>query len=143
MTKLNDTLDIARAPVQPYDFSRPLWEATRDRKLLLQRCRDTGQFQFFPRPVSIATGRRNLEWVEVDGAGEVYSYSVTRRGYGPFRGHEPYAMIIARLDVGVDIMSNIIDCDEAELRVGLRIEPYWMPMEDGRHLLLFQPSRTA
>ncbi len=140
---LDDTLAIPRDPIKPYDFSRPLWEATRERKLLLQRCIATGQFQFFPRPVSIATGRRALEWVEVDGKGEIYSYSVTRRGYGPFRGHEPYALIIARLDAGIDIMSNIVGCDEAALHIGLRVEPYWLPMADGRHLLLFQPSRAG
>ena len=64
-THLNDTLAIKREAPLPRSFSKPYWEATRDKKLLLQYDPKVGRYQFFPRANSIATGRRNLEWREV------------------------------------------------------------------------------
>ncbi len=53
----------------PSDFSRPFWEATKQHVLLLQYDPDAGRYQFFPRPASIFTGRRNLEWRAAAGTG--------------------------------------------------------------------------
>ena len=48
---------------------------------MIQRCKVTGKYQHFPRPVSIFTGRRrDIEWSEVSGKGTVYSYTITERG---------------------------------------------------------------
>ena len=139
---LNDTLQVPRSHIQPYRFSQPFWEATRHKKLVIQYCPLSQQYQFFPRPVSLVTGKRLLEWKQVDGRGEIYSYSETRRGFGPFEGHEPYAVILVRLDVGVDILSNLVNARSDELRIGQRVRPYWMPLEDGFHLLMFEPDLT-
>ena len=58
MTKaLNDTLGVKRT-IKHFDFSEPYWEATKQKKLVIQYCKATGKYQHFPRPVSIFTGRR-------------------------------------------------------------------------------------
>ena len=76
---LNDTLGVERK-IRRYGFSRPYWEATREKKLLIQYCRASGKYQHYPRPVSIFTGkRRDLEWRQVSGKGELYSYTVADR----------------------------------------------------------------
>jgi uncharacterized OB-fold protein len=137
---MNNALTTPRGAVHTYSFSRPYWEATRHKRLLLQYCPASKQFQFFPRPISIATGLQNLEWKEVDGKGEIYSLSMTHKGLGSFEGHEPYLVILVRLDVGIDIVSNLVNCAEQDARIGLRVQPYWHPLDDGRHLLLFEPD---
>jgi len=77
---LKDTLSVKRS-IKHFDFSEPYWEGTKQKKLVLQRCKATGKFQHFPRPVSIFTGRRrDIEWKEVSGKGTVYSYTITERG---------------------------------------------------------------
>jgi uncharacterized protein len=139
---VNDTRAIPRGPIHPYAFSRPFWEATREKRLLVQYCPSSRQYQFFPRPISIATGRRRLEWREVNGRGEIYSLSLTHRGIGTFEGHEPYLVILVRLDVGVDVLSNLVNCPSADACIGLRVKPFWLPLDDGRHLLLFEPERA-
>lgn len=140
---LNDTLSIKR-DVRPFDFSLPYWEGTRQKKLMLQYCKSAGKFQHFPRPVSIFTGRRrDLEWREVSGKGVVFSYTVTHRGTPAFRGSEPYAVVSVTLDAGVNIIANIVNCNEEDLKVGMKVKPHWHPLEDGRHLLMFQPDGEA
>ena len=51
---LNDTLGVKREFKSPhYDFGMPFWEATRQKKLVIQYCKTAKKFQHFPRPVSI------------------------------------------------------------------------------------------
>lgn len=142
MTLLNDLLDIER-PVPPIrSFSAPFWEATRHKRLVIQYDRVAGAYQFYPRPTSIFTGRRaNLEWREVSGRGTVFSYTIVRRARPPFRDREPYNVAMVTLAEGVNVMSNVVRCSEEELASGLAVKPYWHPLPDGRHLLLFEPER--
>jgi uncharacterized OB-fold protein len=140
---LNDTLDVARQAPQARSFSRPFWQATRDKKLLLQYCRRTGRYQFFPRATSIFTGRRDLEWREASGRGEIFTWTVARRARPPFQGHEPFLIVVVTLEEGVNVMANMVHCGLDEIRVGLRVKPYWAPLPDGFHLLMFEPDRVA
>ena len=140
---LNDTFGVKRV-IKQFDVSAPYWEGTKQQKLVIQRCRVTGKYQHFPRPVSIFTGRRrDVEWREVSGKGEVFSYTIAERGTPAFRGAEPYAVVSVTLDVGVNFIANIVNCTAEELRIGMQVEPYWHPLEDGTHLLMFQPDRAV
>lgn len=140
-TTLNDTLDVKRQPPAPRTFSRPFWEGTREKKLLVQFCRRSGKYQFFPRATSIYTGRRDLEWREVSGKGEIFTYTIARRAREPFQGHEPFFIATVTLDVGVNVLANIVHCALDEMRIGLKVKPFWAPLPNGTNLLMFEPDR--
>jgi uncharacterized OB-fold protein len=142
MAPLNDTLEIEREASVWRTCSKPYWDATREKKLLLQFDPRTGRYQFYPRPVGLAGGRRKLEWREVSGKGEIFSYTIARRTREPFRGHEPFLIVLATLDEGVNVMANMVDCTLDEIKIGLRVKPYWAPLNDGTHLLMFTPDRA-
>ena len=38
-------------------------------------------------------------------------------------------------------MGNMVDCALDEMKIGLRVKPYWSPLPDGTHLLMFTPQR--
>ena len=140
---LNDTAGVKR-PITRYRFSKPYWDATREKKLVLQYCRATGKYQHYPRPNSIYTGRASdIEWREVSGKGELFSFTVAYRGAPAFRGHEPYAVVLVTLDVGVNVMAGMMNCTTDELKVGMRVRPTWLPLEDGTHLLMFEPDKDG
>ena len=40
---LNDTLGVKRGDIKHYDFGMPFWEATRQKKLVIQYCRVASQ----------------------------------------------------------------------------------------------------
>lgn len=141
MTKLNDTLAVKRTTPPPRTFSRPFWEATRNKKLLIQYDRKAGKYQHFPRPTSIYNGRRDLEWREVSGKGEVFTYTIARRAREPFQGHEPFFIATVTLDIGVNVMANVVNCELEDMRIGLKVKPFWAPLPDGGNLLMFQPDR--
>jgi uncharacterized OB-fold protein len=140
---LNDTLGIKR-DIKHFDFSMPFWEASRDKRLVIQYCKATGKYQHFPRPVSIFTGRRrDIEWREVSGKGKVFSFTFAHRGTQQFRGAEPYAIVSVTIEEGVNLIANMVNCKAEDLQVGMKVKPYWHPLDDGTHLLMFQPDTGA
>ena len=140
---LNDTLGVEREVPRHYTFSEPYWNGTREKKLFLQYCRKSGQYQFYPRPVSIFSGTRDLEWREVSGRGQVFSWTVAHIARPPFAGHTPYLVATVTLDEGINVIANLINCPLDRVAIGLRVRPAWTPLPDGTNLLLFEPADIA
>ncbi len=141
-TPVNDTLNVKREPPPARSYSKPFWEATREKKLVIQYDTQAKQYQFYPRATSIHTGRRSkLEWREVSGKGEVFSFSVIRRARPPFEGNEPFVLAVVTLDEGVNVMGNLVHCTVEEIKIGLKVKPFWAPLPNGTHLLMFEPER--
>lgn len=141
MTTINDTLDVVREPPKWRTYSKPFWDATREKKLLLQFDPVAGRYQFYPRATSVYSGRRTLEWRESPGLGVVHSFTIARRTRLPFQGHEPFFIAVVTLDEGVNVMGDMVDCGMEEMRIGLRVKPHWAPLSNGTHLLMFTPDR--
>jgi uncharacterized OB-fold protein len=55
----------------------------------------------------------------------------------------PYALALVDLDDGARLMTNVVGRDAADVRVGQRVRATWEPLEDGRHLLLFEPEPSG
>jgi uncharacterized protein len=138
--KADDTRADAwqRPAPEPTGFSRPFWDATRERRLILQYCPVARKFQHYPRPVSIYTGRKTIEWREVAGTGAVYAFTVTHRAPPAFRGREPYIVATIELDEKVRLMSNLVGCEPGDVRVGARVRLTWTPTAGGFSFPLFE-----
>ncbi len=131
---------VSRPTPKPdvYVETKPFWEGAAEGKLMLQYCRDTGQFQHYPRPVSIYTGSRNLEWRQVSGRGVIYA-STTVRIPGPgVEGRIPLAVVTVELDEGVRIIGNILGSPPEEVAIGRRVELAWDKLDDGTNYPAFR-----
>jgi uncharacterized OB-fold protein len=135
-----DTTGWQRPSPEPSSFTRPFWEATRECRLLLQYCTVARRFQHYPRPVSIYTGRKTIEWREVAGTGSVYAFTVTHRAPPAFRGREPFIVATVELDEGVRLMSNIEGAAPDDIRIGARVRLAWSPMAQGFNFPIFVPG---
>ena len=107
-----------------YVDSAAFWRGTRESKLMLQYCTDSGSFQHFPRPVSLATGSRRLEWREVAGNGVVYAITTLRTPGLGADGRLPCVLALIELDEGVRILGNLLG-DVADLKIGDRVSLAW------------------
>ena len=47
------------------------------------------------------------------------------------------------LDEGVNVIANVVNCAAGELKVGMRVKPYWHPLPNGMHLPMFEPDEPA
>jgi len=140
VARFNDTLSVLREPPKPRSFSQAYWDATREKRLIVQYDKRSAKYQFFPRATSIYDGHRGLEWRQVSGKGEIFSYTIACRARPPFQGHEPFVIGLITLDEQVNVMANIVHCDRDRLNIGLRVKPFWAPLANGMHLLMFEPD---
>ncbi len=113
-----------------YVDTAPFWAAAKQGKLMLQYCKDTRQFQHYPRPVSIFTGSRNREWREVSGKGTIYACTVIRVPGPGLEGRLPLSVATVELDEGVRILGNILGSDPEKVAIGQRVELAWDRLDD-------------
>ncbi len=117
------------------------WSATDRRELVLPWCTTCGQAFWYPRPVCPRCLRPDIEWRPASGRGEVYAVSVMHRPAHPGMASKvPYAVALVDLEEGVRLLTNIVDVDAGEVRVGMAVAVTWEPMSDGRNLPVFAPA---
>jgi uncharacterized protein len=103
--------------------SHPFWEGCRQGKLLLQYCEQCQRYQFYPRLYCMQCGADIPRWVEASGRGTVYSYTIICQNKSPEFAHDtPYNVAIVQLEEGPRMMSNIVNIDLTDLRVGLPVK---------------------
>jgi hypothetical protein len=113
-----------------YVPTAPFWNGARSGKLMLQYCLDTHRFQHYPRPVSIYTGSRNLEWREVSGQGEIYAFTTLRISGPGLDGRVPLVVATIELDEKVRIIANIVESNPQDIRIGARVILAWDHLDD-------------
>lgn len=117
------------------------WTALGEGELRIQRCTACAAFRYPPRPVCAQCGSRDSEWVAVAGTGEVWSFTVIHPPTLPaFADRTPYAAVVVRLDEGVFLVSNLLDCALDEIAVGARVELAITEVEEGLFLPMFRPG---
>jgi uncharacterized OB-fold protein len=130
-----------RREPKPSELSLPFWEATRDRKLLLQWCTACEQPIFYPRAACPTCQGTTLEWREATGRGEVYAVTVEQRPtLSSWRQEQPFAVALITLEEGVRMISNVIGCPVDDVAVGMAVVVSWEPLSDGRNLPQFSPA---
>ena len=124
------------------ELTEPFWEATRERRFLLQWCTDCEQPVFYPREACPRCLGTSLEWRPSTGDGQVYAVSVQHRPQMPLLAFSsgPYAVALVELSEGVRLMSNIVGCPPDDVTVGMPVRITWEPLTDGRNLPQFEPA---
>ena len=106
-----------------HDETRPFWLGCREHELRLQKCRDCGQFRFYPRSLCPYCFSDKSEWVRASGRGRIYSFTVSYRpATEAFLEDLPYNIAIIELEEGVRMVSNVVGCENEDLKIGLPVE---------------------
>ncbi len=139
--------DTARPPkpvpaVQPW--ARPFWDAARQHRLVLQACNACQRPIHYPRIACPHCGADDLGWREASGRGTIYSYTVVESNApSAFIADLPYVVAVIRLAEGVQMLSNIVECDPASLRCEQAVEVVFVPLDDEFTLPKFRPVPDA
>ena len=123
----------------PNPTTQPFWDGTKQRKLLLQRDRKTGKAFFYPRALAPETLSDDIEWFQASGRGTVYSYTVDRRGTAPaFMSKAPYVIAIVELEEGPHMTTNIVDCPNEDVHIGMPVEAVYEDVTEEITLVKFR-----
>ena len=136
---MTDSKNARPLPV-PTSITSPFWEAVRERRLVIQYDPDAKAYQFYPRAVSVTTGKRNLEWREVSGKGSVFSYTVTHVPPAGFEDKAPYVIASIDLDEGVRMLVNLENVDPDAVEIGMRVRVCWQELSEDITYYAFEPD---
>lgn len=128
-------------PVTP--DSRAWWDATRERRLMVQWCGRCGDAQLYPRALCTACGSLEVFLEDASGRARIYSHTTVHRSPDPEHFEPPYVVALVRLEEGPLLLTNIVDGDPDAVRCDDPVEVTWEALEDGRALPLFHRAPAA
>ncbi len=137
---MNKPAPKPRPVPRPTANTRFFWDAARRGKLALQYDPDADRYQFWPRAISTATGKRNLEWRETSGKGAVYSFTVTHVPTAGFEDRTPYIVGLIELDEKVRIIGNIVNVEPDDVSIGMRVRAIFEEMNEDISYFAFEPD---
>ncbi|MGV9312881.1 Zn-ribbon domain-containing OB-fold protein [Streptomyces sp. NPDC003691] len=113
------------------DFTRPYWDAAAAGALLLRHCRACGKPHHYPREFCPYCWSGDGEWVAATGRATLYTWSVVHRNdLPPFDRRVPYIAAVVELEEGPRLMTEVVECEEGRLRIGMRLEVTFRVMEE-------------
>jgi hypothetical protein len=122
------------------DVNRPFWDGCRDGILRLQRCTDCAQLRY---PISIVCPHclsTGATWEVMSGRGEVYTFAIFRHAYNnAWRARVPYNVALVQLTEGPTLISNVVDIELEDLRIGLPVTVVFESVTDAVTVPRFKP----
>lgn len=122
-----------------------------EHKLMGSVCKSCGAQYLPPRPLCTACYGEEMEWVELDGTGELQAFTtihiaptaMLEAGYGR---DNPYCTGIVKLDDGLSISAQIVGVDAAkpeDILIGTRMQIEFIDRGEGeaqKTFLAFRPT---
>ena len=131
MSTSSEPLLPTRAPRRNAETA-PFWDACAEGRLSIPRCDDCGELIWYPRRFCPFCSSRSVTYVDVSGRGTVYTFTIIRRGDGPFRDKAPYVLAYVRLDEGPVVMTNIVGVDPEAVAIDQAVQVVFEPAGDDR-----------
>ncbi len=110
------------------------WQAADEGRLLVKKCADCGAFHHYPRDICPFCLSANTAWQNASGQGTVYSFSTMGKA------EAAYTLALVTLDEGVTLMTNLVDCDVSQLKIGQAVKVVFKPSSGGHAVPMFTPA---
>ena len=124
-----------------YPEELPFWESARRRELKLQRCGACGKAWYPIGPACPHCFSRQWDWALMSGRGTLHNYVVYHKAWTPwFETRVPYAVIQVELEEGPRLTANLLDCEIADIKIGMPVETAYEDITGEITLVHFRPS---
>jgi uncharacterized OB-fold protein len=123
--------------------TQPFWDAAAQHRLVVPRCTSCGTSRMPPSPFCWRCRSQDVEWVEHDGRGELYSFTVIRHAVIPdVRDALPFVAGVVELPGtgGCRVVGDVVDVDPADVRIGMAVELVWYDVREGTSVPCFRPA---
>ena len=106
--------------------NRPFWQAAEEGYFLGKACKTCKKFHWYPREICPFCRSQETHWLPLSGQGHVYACSTLRRA------NPPYTLAYVQLAEGPTILTNLVDMDQADMRIGAPVQVVFRRTDDGR-----------
>ena len=106
------------------------YEYCNERRLVMQRCDDCGEYMFPPRPICPNCWGSTLTWSDLSGRATVETFSIEMRPSPGLDLEAPYVVAMVRTEEGPAMLTNI-DADPEEVTIDMEVEVDFREFLDG------------
>ena len=117
----------------PEGLSAPYWEGLRQNRLLVQRCKQCGTWQFGPEWICHRCHAFDPGWVEVAPSGRIFSWERVWHPVHPaLKQRGPYLVVLVELPQagGVRMLGNLLGDAMQEVTIGAEVRGVFEPHTD-------------
>lgn len=112
------------------------WEATKRKVLLIPHCVDCAKTHWYPRLFCPFCFSSNLDWRESSGHATLYAATALSKS------SDPYIVAYVELAEGPLMLTNLVDCEPKDLKIGVPLNLSFTTMESGHSLPVFTPNHA-
>lgn len=131
--------DVIRLAPDPW--TEQFWRATAEHRLVVPRCVACGTYRFPPTPFCWQCRSQDVDWVDHDGRGTIYSFTVVRHAVIPeVAASLPLVAAVVELPGtgGCRLVGNVVDASPDDVRIGLPVELGWYDVREGTTIPVFR-----
>lgn len=128
----------------PNELTAPFWAASRENRLVIQKCHACGYYNHPPKPACDSCMSEDLAFVPVSGKGVIWSRTVMYTPNVPgFEDEVPYLNVAVELDEQPDLLmiTNLLDASVEDAEVGRRVEVDFQKVNDDITLPQFRLAK--
>ena len=117
------------------------WEAATDGRLLLQECSECDLIYHYPRALCPDCLSDDVQWIEAEGRGTVYTYTIAQQVSGWPDDALPAIPAYVELSEGPRIPTCLVDCAPEGVSVGMEVEVTFVESTDREDIAIpvFRP----
>jgi len=123
----------------PISRTSKFWEGLRERKIYATKCQKCGKLHFPPVADCGDCGSSNVTWIELEGEGEIETFTQVVVKPASFSNESNYIVAIARLKEGVRALAWLIGVEREDVKVGMKVKLVTRVTSDGRVSYEFIP----
>jgi uncharacterized OB-fold protein len=105
----------------PISRTSKFWQGLKEGKIYATKCQKCGKLHFPPVADCGDCGSSNLKWTELDGEGEIETFTQIVVKPASFSEESDYIVAIARLREGVRALAWLVGVEREDVQVGMKV----------------------
>jgi uncharacterized OB-fold protein len=135
--KSNRTLNITYN--LPISRTSKFWKGLKERKIYATKCEKCERLHFPPVADCGNCGSSEVKWIELDGEGEIETFTQVIMKPASFAAESTYVVAIARLKEGVKALAWLIGVKRKNVKIGMKVRLIGKVTSEGRVTYEFVP----
>ena len=123
----------------PISKTSNFWEGLKEGKIYATKCEKCGKLHLPPVADCGDCGSSHVRWVELDGEGEIETFTQVVVKPASFSKEPSYIVAIARLKEGVKALAWLIGVERNDVKLGMKVRLVARVASDGRVTYEFVP----
>ena len=115
----------------PTDKLREFWDGLEKGKVYASKCKKCGRITFPPTADCSHCLNNEVEWVDIQGEGEIETFTHVVIRPASFQKHPTYTVAVAKMNSGVKVLAWLTGAKLGEAKVGAKVRLAAAQSEDG------------